>query len=189
MAYRTLKTIPLIDILPSSIAGDEKIKAAAAALDDELAAVNTGISRVRGLWNLETADPELLKVMAWGAHVDFWDDGFSEEQKRTIVRLSLPLHLKRGTPGAIEQILKDILGGGVVEEWHEYGGRPFHFRVVSNAGAGDEKMDRQLRAAIEWAKNARSVLDAIIKAPSLLATRYIGGTSSVGVVHNFYQEG
>ena len=188
MAYRTLESISLVDILPSSIAGDEKVKAAAAALDDELTTVNTATDRVRNLWNLDEADEDLLKTLAWGFHVDFWDDDFSKEQKIEVVESALALHMKRGTPGAIEHILQNILGGGIVEEWFEYGGRPFHFRVVSNAGAEDEKQDTQLRAAIEWAKNERSVLDAVIKAPSLPATHYIGGIASVGVVHNCYQE-
>jgi phage tail P2-like protein len=187
MAYN-LADISFVDILPSSISGDAKIKAAASALDAQLAEMNAAVGSIGEIMDVSLVDMDIVKHLTWATHVDFWDENYTDSQKRAIVRLSLRLHKRRGTPDAVEQILEDILGGGVVQEWDAYDGRPFHFKVISNAGADDEETDRQLRAAIAWAKNRRSILDAIIKAQSLSAGQNIGGIVSIGVVNHIYQE-
>jgi hypothetical protein len=48
-----------------------------------------------------------------------------------------------------------------VEEWFEYGGQPYHFKVLTtNTSATTTDVQRFTRA-VESVKNARSVLEAV----------------------------
>lgn len=161
---KRLPDIRFADILPASIAGDETVKAAAQAIDDELKQITRAIDtlHIYSRWN-ELEEP-LLTHLAWQFKVDFWSDDLTLEKKRALVRNSVARHRQKGTPSAIEGAIADVLGGGTVEEWWTYGGEPYHFRVrveVTDQGVTDR--------AYGWAdqlidayKNVRSKLDAVI---------------------------
>ena len=41
------------------------------------------------------------------------------------------MHKILGTKKAVEMVVNDYFENGEVREWYEYGGDPYHFRVVS----------------------------------------------------------
>ena len=175
-------------LLPSSISGDAAVAAAAQALDKELDSLNEIMAGLFLYSCLAELPEPLLKHLAWQWHVDLWDDGLSLEQKATLVAMSHRWHQLKGTPGAVEMILEEVLGGGRVEEWWEYGGKTFHFRVLSHDPPEDEAALSILLSGIEAARNARSTLDAIIKPASLAGGLSLGGAVSAGCNITLYQE-
>lgn len=184
---KNLNDISFSDLLPSSIAGDEKFIAAAQALDIELQSVNQAISSLYLYSDIDNLSEPVLKHLAWQWHVDFWDDDLSITQKRTLVKQAYPWHRKKGTPAAVEMVVQDVLGGGHIEEWWEYGGEPYHFRVFSNAPPEDTAGHERLLLAIDKAKNERSTLDNIIKPTSITGNLYIGGVATAGINVTVYQ--
>lgn len=160
---KRLPDIRFVDILPASIAGDETVKAAAQAIDDELKQITRAIDtlHIYSRWN-ELEEP-LLTHLAWQFKVDFWSDDLPLEKKRALVRNSVARHRQKGTPSAIEGAIADVLGGGTVEEWWTYGGEPYHFRVRVDV------IGQSLTAqAYAWSaqlirvyKNVRSQLDGV----------------------------
>jgi len=160
---KTLTDISFADLLPSSISEDESVRAAAQAIDGELKQINQAIDALYIYSRWAELEEPLLTHLAWQFKVDFWDDGLSLEKKRLLVRNSVVRHRQKGTPLAIEEAISDVLGGGVVEEWWEYGGAPYHFRVrVDVIG---QSLTEQ---AYSWAdqlirvyKNVRSQLDGV----------------------------
>ena len=164
------------------------MEAAARALDGELKALN-GITDDLFLYSDIANLPEpILKHLAWQWHVDFWEDELSREQKAALVSMSYCWHQIKGTPGAVEMILEDVLGGGRVEEWWEYGGQEFHFRVISHDPPEDDGAMAILKAGINAAKNTRSILDVIIKPASFAGDLSLGGTLSSGIIVTINQE-
>ena len=63
-----------------------------------------------------------------------------------------------GTIAAIARLMTGAYANCKVEEWPEYGGEPYHFRVTV-FGSTDPKQEEWARKAIEHTKNLRSILD------------------------------
>ncbi|SCX84950.1 phage tail protein I [Desulfoluna spongiiphila] len=161
---KRLPDITFADILPASISGDESIRAAASAIDDDLKQINQAIDSLYIYSRWDELEEPLLTHLAWQFKVDFWDDSLTLEKKRALVRNSVARHRQKGTPAAIEGAIADVLGGGTVEEWWTYDGQPYHFRVrveVTDQGVTDQAY-AWADQLIEAYKNVRSKLDAVI---------------------------
>lgn len=158
---RSLQDISLIEILPSSLLSDEKVRHAAQAIDDELRKVIDAIPRLALLSAVDQLEDAWLDELAYGLHVDFYDSDLPIEQKRLLIKQSDTYHMRKGTAAAIEDLLATIFGDGEVEEWFEYGGQKGYFRVyTNNAGATGAQAQKFLRA-VNMAKNLRSRLESI----------------------------
>ena len=68
--------------------------------------------------------------------------------------------MKVGTPKAIEELVKVVFGQGKIVEWYEYGGKPFRFKVITNATIDDTNIEK-FNEMIRNVKNARSILEAV----------------------------
>lgn len=100
-----------------------------------------------------------LDQMAWETNC-LYDYRAPVEAKREWVRNALPLYRMWGTKAAIVEYLKGYFDNVKVEEWWEYKGEPYHFRVtVEGVWTGDKEL--WTRKAIETAKNVRSVLERL----------------------------
>ncbi|MBI9092719.1 MAG: phage tail protein I [Desulfobacterium sp.] len=160
---KDLKATSFIDLLPSSIAEDDTIRAAALALDEELQFANDGISLVFIYSRIDEIEEPLLSILAHQMHVDYWDPDLSLETKRDLVKGSIPWHRIKGTPMAVETMVKTVIGGGEVLEWFEYGGDPYFFRIsTTHSLGGPDTFTKKLLPAINMAKNTRSWLEKII---------------------------
>lgn len=71
-----------------------------------------------------------LDVLAYDLHVDWYDYDYPVEAKRAIIKDSIRVHQKLGTTGATERALGGLHPQSEIEEWYDYDGRPFYFRIV-----------------------------------------------------------
>lgn len=67
---------------------------------------------IRDLWRPETCPVSHLPWLAWALSVDIWDDQWSTETKRALLRDSLALHRIKGTLGCIRRYV-DLAGASV----------------------------------------------------------------------------
>ena len=76
---------------------------------------------------------------------------------------------------AVERVVSDIFGDGWVEEWPEYEGDPYHFRVhTSNVSAGDQEA-AYFESIVASSQNVRSYLEAVIIESVMQMQLYWGG--------------
>ena len=104
---------------------------------------------------------ELADELAWQFHVDFYDKSASYEVKKNLIKQSIKIHQKKGTPQAIIDLIQTAFPTEVyLMEWFNYGGKPYHFKLVTSElpTADDEA---KVRKAIQTVKNARSFLESI----------------------------
>ena len=73
-----------------------------------------------------------LDEMAWELRIEWYDSTAPIETKRAVIRNSDLVYAKLGTRFAVEQIITDYFGSGEVREWYEYGGKPHHFKILSD---------------------------------------------------------
>ena len=95
-------------------------------------------------------------------HVDFYDYTLPVAKKRALVKQSIAWHQIKGTKAAVEQVIQTVFNQGHVQEWFEYDGSPYHFRVdVIESDDIDAATIGQVVKAINSTKNVRSWLDGI----------------------------
>lgn len=80
--------------------------------------------------NIEELSETWLDVLAYDLHVDWYDYDYPIEAKRAIIKDSIRVHQKLGTTGATERALGGLHPQSEIEEWYDYNGKPFHFRIV-----------------------------------------------------------
>ena len=159
---KDLQSVSLIDILPPNLLADKQIYAAARALDDELQKITAATRNALLLPRLDELSEDVIDLLAWQWHVDFYEPSMSIETKRQLVRESIAWHRIKGTKAAVEKMAQTVFKGGVVTEWFEYGGEPYHFRIdVLNAPNMTEESRDRLLAVVKASKNTRSWLDEL----------------------------
>lgn len=92
-----------------------------------------------------------------------WLQALSEEEKRNLIKSSIKMHRYKGTKYALEEIFKTLNIVGNIEEWFNYGGEPYHFKVILQIfnRSINEETENKLRALINEYKNERSWLEEI----------------------------
>lgn len=125
----------------------------------------------RWLMNPEKCPEHILPWLAWAVSVDVWNDAWAVETRRAVIKASLQVHKQKGTIGALKRALAAFnFDNTQVEEWFEYGGEPFHFKVLVEVLTADFDILEltEVYSVIQSAKNVRSHLDSL---ETYLATR------------------
>ena len=159
---KDLQSVSLLDILPPNLLADKKINAAARALDDELQKITAATRNALLLPRLDELSEDVIDLLAWQWHVDFYEPvGMDIDTKRRLIKNSIAWHRIKGTPAAVEQVVSAAFDTSHVQEWFEYGGKPYHFKVITEDVTTDPNVLARMRRAINAAKNTRSWLETI----------------------------
>ncbi|RXZ84575.1 phage tail protein I [Paenibacillaceae bacterium] len=156
-----IQMVRLIDLVPPNLRNDPTISAAAESLDRQLKDVTTLIPQLSIVHHIDTLPEQWVDELAWQWHVDFYDPDLSLEQRRDLVKNALPWHKRKGTPSAVAELIAAVFDTGEVLEWFEYGGEPYHFKVVTSDPSATTEKAKEFIAAINSVKNERSWLEAI----------------------------
>ena len=105
---KELEKISLADVIPSSIAHDKNIQALIAAIDPQLQEVSKNIEEAFIVSRLDSLPENVIDLLAWQWHVDFYEPALPIETKRELVRDSIKWHRKKGTKAAVEAALRKL---------------------------------------------------------------------------------
>lgn len=149
--------------LPQVLRGDPNMLALAEAAAEALATQAEDTAAILIYPDVAELPEDLLDLLAYDYKVDWWDPSFSPEEKRSVLANSWSVHRYLGTKYAVETAISSIYEDSRVEEWFEYGGDPYHFKILIDAryeNADPEKHGRVLDR-VNLYKNLRSELDAV----------------------------
>lgn len=92
-----------------------------------------------------------------------WLQALSEQEKRNLIKSAIKIHRYKGTKYALEEIFKTLNIVGNVEEWFNYGGKPYYFKIILQIfnRSINEETENKLLGLINEYKNERSWLDEI----------------------------
>jgi len=93
-----------------------------------------------------------------------WSLAESDDAKRRLIKQAVNLHRFKGTRWAIENVLKVLDLSGRVDEWFEYSGNPYYFKLriqLTHRNLDASAFD-QLIVLIDAYKNARSHLEQVV---------------------------
>lgn len=153
----------LLLIVPPALTRDPAMMARAAADAEAMAARLAEIDRVRIISNIDRLDETVLDILARDFKVDWWDADYSLEEKRRTLKDSWRVHKVLGTKAAVETALRAIYPKAQVQEWFEYGGKPYRFKLdIDLTGElSDAARPWRVLERVNFYKSLRSHLDSI----------------------------
>lgn len=150
----------LLATLPQALREDESVYALACATAQVLAERPAEIDGLRIYPRIDELPEDLLDILAYDFKVDWYNYNYPLSAKREVFKSSFIVHRRMGTRSAVEIALSSIYPGTILEEWFEYGGEPYHFRIildVTNQLVAISHSD--LVWAVEFYKSLRSHLE------------------------------
>lgn len=153
----------LLLIVPPALTHDPAMMARAVADAEALTARLAEIDKVRVISNIDGLEEAVLDILAWDFKVDWWDPEYSVEEKRRTLKGSWRVHKTLGTKAAVETAIRAIYPLTTVEEWFEYGGEPYHFRlnIDITSDSGDRARQRRVLERLNFYKSLRSHNDGV----------------------------
>ena len=163
MSSHSLSAQNLMATLPQVLQNDPGLAALASSIADILEKRKEEIQRVAIYSRIDELPEDLLDILAYDFKVDWWGAEFSVEEKRKLLKGSWRVHRVLGTKAAVITAVDSIFPGAQIVEWFEYGGEPYHFRLLLDStyeSVTPEKHQRVLENISHY-KNLRSVLDGV----------------------------
>lgn len=149
--------------LPEALKKDPKMVALAKTAAIGLLEASGLIRNVLIYSRFDELPEELLDILAYDMHCDWYDCAYPVETKRKILKNNVKIHKKLGTKYAVERALKDVYGEAEVQEWFDYGGKPYCFKITVNIGSTgiSENTEKEIEEKMKFYKNLRSHCDGI----------------------------
>lgn len=147
----------MMDSFPLALQKDPKMVALAHSianvLEQRLDEINLGQIYTR----IDQLPEDLLDILAKDFAVDWYDHDYDLAAKRRTIKSAPYIHRHRGTAGAVLRGIRAIYPGSRLEEWWQYGGEPYHFRVMLDMSGSDASYVSTERVlwAIGYPPNAR----------------------------------
>lgn len=154
---KEIEPLSLQDISPPSITGDENVKHLMTAIDPELQSVSHDIREAFIVSRINELPEEVLDLLAWQWHVDFYELAHSVEAKREMVLKSIMWHRKKGTEQAIIDALAMLGVEGKFTSWKDLldeGAEPYTFVI-------DAKITGEFWERVDWTKPTQTIRQAI----------------------------
>jgi len=112
--------------------------------------------------NIDGLEEEILDILAYDLHVEWYDYGYDLAAKRETIKNSILVHRYKGTKYSVETALQSVLGESGIDEWFEYGGKPHRFRVYIDTTQPRPMVLSEAIKNIGMYKRLSSWLDGII---------------------------
>lgn len=119
----------LLRSLPPGLANDPRMVALAEAIAGLLVQQKEETGRLSIYPQIGKLDEALLDILAHDFKVDWWDSDYSTEEKRRTLAASWQVHKTLGTRAAVEKAASAVYPNTKVQEWFEYGGEPYRFKL------------------------------------------------------------
>lgn len=169
-----LDSLEFVRLLPQFMRDDEAVAAFSKATDALIGLPGKRLETLRTWDQIDKLNDAECDELAWELGIDWYESRrMSLEEKRETIKTAQQIKQKRGTKQAVEQILVNAYGNGSVEEWFEYGGDPYSFRVRTDAVLTEEN-NKRFRQMIRKAKNVRSHLQLITVERTANFCEYVG---------------
>ena len=171
---KELEVISLQDIIPVSIAEDKNIQAIRLAIDSQLQEVSQNIREAFIVSRIHELPENVIDLLAWQWHVDFYEPELPIETKRALVLDSIRWHRKKGTKAAIVSALEKLGFVPTIKEWYEpelqtephtFSVRGYYKDDHINVDFLGEDTEGILTRIIELTKPARSHMLKLVVAP------------------------
>lgn len=174
-----LRTGRITDILPDNLSSHLEVQAFGYALHRQIEKLCNMADRVKIYAAIQTAPDGILDYLAIELRTPCYRMEYSTEVKRNLILSTLPYHMKMGTTGMVNHIIRTIFGDGHIVEFFEAGLEPHHFMVQVSGAEPTSRPTREFREVLEQVKRKSQWLDGILlEFTRMEHTARIGGAIS-----------
>lgn len=152
----------LTDCLPENLRNHQEVQALAYAIGNQVTKLVQMADGVGVFSALDYMDHQVLDYLAVEFRIATYEQSYPIETKRALIRNAMGVSAHLGTAAAVQQVATTIFGESRVEEWFEYGGDPYHFRVITSNVDANQNQAEALRKTIDATKNLRSILEDVL---------------------------
>lgn len=168
-------------LFPRFILADKSGYALAKAIEKALHmlcdVIQTGIEIEK---SVEKMPEWRLDEMAWELNALWYDYDETLSVKRQQIAGAMAFYDRLGTPYAVLNAVNAVYGDGTLMEWFEYGGDPYHFKVLTTDSTALTTKKAKFYALLSAVKSLRSVLDSVTYYGAEGQAEYAIGTKANG---------
>ena len=152
----------VLETFPFSLGRDVDKYKLADGISEQIAELFQKTDNAEIYTRIDELDEEVLDKLAYDFKIEWYEPLDSVENKRKTVKECIMVHKYKGTKFALETALRCLYDDVEVFEWQDYGGEPYHFKVVIYDTSNDFSKRSRVIEKIMYYKNLRSVLDSIV---------------------------
>lgn len=157
-----LKDAEIINSLPSIIGNQAWAKAISFATSQMFKLILTMADATQTFSKVEELDHDVLDILATDLRVSNYNQSYSLDLKRKLVKFALQYWATAGTKAATEEVVKAIFGDASISEWFEYGGEPGYFKISITDTALTDADVLEFKRVAENVKRLSAWLDKIV---------------------------
>lgn len=158
----TITNADILKLLPEFMRGDGANKGLAAGSNQIIKEIAARIKLLSKWDQIDAMGHEQLNEMAWELNIQWYDSSASLSAKRKVVKESDMVYSTLGTKWAVESVLQAYFGDIYLEEWPEYAGQPFYFKIFATDPSIMSNKYEQFMAYMEFTKRKSAWLESII---------------------------
>lgn len=154
----------MTDIMPDSLKHGPEAQAMAYAISNMLQKL-LDLSLKSGIYaSIDWLDEEAIDLLAVELRTKYYGQWLTLEEKRKIVKKTLLWYCRAGTLYTVQELADFVFQDAKVEEWFQYGGSAYLFRIMVQVISQDISLEKFLEflQAVYGVKNTRSHLEAVI---------------------------
>ena len=110
--------------------------------------------------SIDTMQEDALNLLATELRTQYYDTSYDISVKRDLVKQTVRWFQVAGTKAAVEELANSIFGACTVEEWYEYSGSPYYFRIITSAPASADDV-AHFNVLLAKVKNLRSHIESV----------------------------
>ena len=181
-----LNTLNLSRLIPAFMRDDDNFKALIYAITDEFKLLHNQTQLISLYKNINILPENILDELAEQFSITEYSKTYEVGIKRNLIKDCFATHKRRGTVASVEDVCAKIFGDALVEEWFEYSGEPYHFKVYTENLNVSDTMIADFKRVINETKNVRSYLDELVVSAINSMDLYVGMALSMS--DDFYIE-
>lgn len=157
-----LKELDLIEFLPQYLREDKSAQGIVYAATKLFKEIFKETEKCNIYGRIDELDSNLLDELAWQFNVPEYIPTLDIVAKRAIIKNCIQTHKRRGTVAAVEKVIEYVFANGYVEEWFEYDGDPYHFKIHTTNVTVTDAMINEFEKLVSSTQNVRSVLENVV---------------------------
>lgn len=148
----------ITDILPDNIKNSPEVQAISYAIQRQNQKILRFARNINVIRAIDVIPEDIIDLMAAELRTQYYSSELDINIKRNLVRNTIIWYMQAGTLDAVEKMITILFGSGYVEEWFDYNGEPYHFKINVDTDLSKEKIKNFINI-IKNVKNTRSQLD------------------------------
>ncbi len=157
-----LNNLDILSLQTAAMQNDKTTQALSYAINNQVIKILREIELINIYNNIDNLNEELLDQLAYDFDITWYDANSTIDVKRKLVKTGIKINNILGTPYAVEEVIKMYFGDGKVQEWFEYGGDPYKFKVITSNPSVTQELANKFIKILNCVKNERSLLETIL---------------------------